>query len=59
MDAQEFRMCGENRAAETPLVGAPYEVWGLPERRITAVRSHKWHEAARLVGVLSITSNGW
>ena len=47
VDAQEFRMCGETGSLETPIAGSSYEVWEL-QRRITAVRPHKWRAAARL-----------
>ena len=47
-DAQEFRMCGGNWDLETPLVGSPYEVRELLGRRITTIRSRKWHVAARM-----------
>ena len=45
---KEFRQSGEKGALETHLVGSSYEVWGLPERRITAAGSHIWHVAVRL-----------
>ena len=33
---------------ETPLAPTSYAAWELPERRITAVRSHEWLVAGRL-----------
>ena len=48
VDEVEFRMFGEDGVLETPLAATSYEVWELPERRITTVRSHKWRAAARL-----------
>ena len=38
----------ENWDLETPLVGSPYEVRELLGRRITTIRSRKWHVAARM-----------
>ena len=35
-------------ALRPPMASTPREVRGLPERRIPATRSHKWHVAARL-----------
>ena len=46
-DARELRMRGEMGVLETPLVGSSYEVRKLPGRGVAAVRSHKWHVAAR------------
>ena len=40
---------GESGELGTPLANPPYGVRELPERRIAAVRTHKWHVGTRLV----------
>ena len=47
VDNTDFRMVGKKGALEAPLTSLNFEVWELPERRITAAGIHAWRVAAR------------